>query len=480
MPLELPTSPRKAVRLATRRLSPVTRRLGETVSPAPDLLTHPDADSGLRGVPGDPGPPVIGYSLRLLSDGMAWARRRYDVYGPVSWADVLGLRMVSALGPDATEVVLRNTDRAYSQAGWNYFIGPFFRRGLMLLDFEEHLHHRRIMQQAFTRQRMAGYLDAMQPHLAAGVASWRPDARFRWFPAVKRLLLENATDVFVGVDLGDREARVFRAFLDTVQAGTAVVRANVPGSRWRAGLKGRAELEDFFRTHLPAKRASDDVDLFAALCHAETDEGDVFSDEDVVNHMIFLLMAAHDTSTITLTTMAYHLARHPEWQQRLRDEVLALDSETLTYEDLDELPGIDLVMKEALRLVAPVPSLARRTVADTELLGHEIPAGTPIAVSPWFNGRMHEYWPQPDTFDPERFSPERAEDKVHPYAWVPFGGGVHKCIGMHFASVQVKATLNQVLRRWRWSVPESYEMPLDTTSLPIPADDLPVRLEPLA
>ena len=476
MPTTTRPSPRQLVRRASRRLSPLTSRIGETIAPAPDVLAQPPQGSGLRGVPGDPGTPVLGYSLRILSDGMGWARRRYDVYGPVSWADVLGTRMVSALGPDATEVVLRNKDKAYSQSGWEYFIGPFFRRGLMLLDFDEHLHHRRIMQTAFTRARMEGYLTAMQPHLAAGVEAWEPGERFGWFPAIKRLLLENATEVFVGVDLGEREDRIFKAFLDTVQAGTAIVRRDLPGGRWHAGLKGRRELESFFGEHLPAKRASDDTDLFAALCQAETDDGDTFSDEDVVNHMIFLLMAAHDTSTITLTTMAYELARHPAWQERIRDEVRSLDTEVLTYEDLDKLPSVDLVMKEALRLVAPVPTLARRTVTDTDLLGHHVPAGTMVAVAPWFNGLMHEYWREPHVFDPERFSPERAEDKVHPYAWTPFGGGVHKCIGMYFASVQIKATLHQVLRRYAWDVPSGYEMPLDTTALPIPADGLPVRL----
>jgi cytochrome P450 len=473
------TTPRQLARRATRRLSPMTRRLGEAVAPSPHLLTPPPSGSGLRGVPGDSGPPGIGYSLRFLSDGMGWARRRYDVYGPVSWSDVFGTRMVSALGPDATEVVLRNRDKAFSQAGWEYFIGPFFRRGLMLLDFDEHLHHRRIMQQAFTRARMERYLEAMQPHLDAGVATWRPDDAFNWFPAIKHLLLRNATEVFVGVDLGAREQRIFKAFLDTVQAGTAIIRADVPGGRWHAGLKGRRELEAFFRHHLPAKRAGDDADLFTALCHAETDDGHTFSDEDVVNHMIFLLMAAHDTSTITMTTMAYHLARHPEWQERIRDEVMALDADTLSYDDLERLPSVDLVMKEALRLVAPVPTLARKTVIDTDILGCHVPADTMIAVAPWFNGLMHEYWPQPDVFDPERFTPERAEDKVHAYAWAPFGGGVHKCIGMHFASVQIKATLHQILRRYRWSVAVDYVMPLDTTALPIPADDLPVTLERL-
>jgi len=92
---------------------------------------------------------------------------------------------------------------------------------------------------------------------------------------------------------------------------------------------------------------------------------------------------------------------------------------------------------------------------------------------------MEEIWPEAEKFDPERFSEERREDKVHPYAWVPFGGGAHKCIGLHFAEMQVKAILHQVLLHYRWSVPADYEMPLDMTSLPVPGDGLPVKLERL-
>jgi cytochrome P450 len=193
--------------------------------------------------------------------------------------------------------------------------------------------------------------------------------------------------------------------------------------------------------------------------------------------MIFALMAAHDTTTITLTTMAYYLAKFPEWQERLRDESLALGRPVLEFDDLDALPSADLVMKEALRLLPPVPALPRRVVKDTSILGYHIPAGTTVVVPALTNHHMAEWWPDPERFDPERFAPERREDKVHKYAWAPFGGGAHKCIGLHFAGMQVKSILHQVLLRYRWSVPGRYEWPLDTTSLPSPKDGLPVRLD---
>src|SRR3954467_15599304 len=115
----------------------------------------------------------------------------------------------------------------------------------------------------------------------------------------------------------------------------------VPGGRTGAGPNGRKVLEDYFRRSLPAKRASDSDDLFSALCHVRTDDGETFSDDDVVNHMIFLMMAAHDTSTITTSAVLAALAAHPEWQERAREQSMAIDGD-LTLDTLDSLSVLDL------------------------------------------------------------------------------------------------------------------------------------------
>jgi cytochrome P450 len=451
--------------------------------------------SELRPVPGESGPPILGHTLHFTRDPLGWSRYFYDRHGPVAWTNTFGIRIVSAAGPDAAERVLVNRDKAFSNGrGWEYFIGPFFRRGIMLLDFEEHLHHRRIMQQAFTRERLASYLDSMNPAIAGGIAALpapsalTADRPLRAYPAFKKLTLDLATRTFMGGELGTEADRVNRAFVDVVRAGTAYLRFPVPGLRWSRGLRGRRLLEELLRARLPARRdgkgnlgVSDagGADLFSALCQARSEDGHQFGDEDVVNHMIFLLMAAHDTTTMTLTTMAYYLAKHPDWQDRVRQESAALGSGAVAFDDLDRLPSLDLVMKECLRLVTPLQAMARRTVKDTEILGRFVPADTTVTVSQHFIHHMPEYWPDPERFDPERFAEYRREDRVHPYAWLPFGGGVHKCIGLRFAALQVKAVLHQLLLGYRWTVPPGYEMPLDYTSMPTPSDGLPVLLHRL-
>jgi cytochrome P450 len=439
----------------------------------------PPQGSGLRPVFGDPGPPIIGYTFKFLKDPLTFGRERYERYGPVSWSKAFGTKLVVLMGPDASAAVLLNRDKAFSNGrGWEYFIGPFFRRGLMLLDFDEHLHHRRIMQEAFTNERLEGYLAGLNRGIERGIAAWQPADGFRVLPAVKQLTLDLATETFMGAELGTTADRVNRAFVDAVRAGTSFVRFPVPGGRWARGLRGRRVLEEFLTGFVPDKRAGDGDDLFTALCHAASEEGNTFNDSDIVNHMIFLMMAAHDTSTITSSTMAYYLAKHPEWQERARAESVALGTPTIRFlEDLDTLTTLDLVMKEALRLVSPVPALARRAIKDTQVMGHFIPAGTLVSAGIGFTHHMPEYWPDPEAFDPERFAEHRREDKVHQHAWEPFGSGAHKCIGMRFSAVEIKAIMHQVLQRFRWSVPPDYEMPIDTTSLPVPADGLPVKLE---
>ncbi|MBC6448799.1 cytochrome P450 [Actinokineospora sp. HBU206404] len=418
---------------------------------------------------GDSGPPVLGHTIGVLRQGIDFGLRRYERFGPVTWVRAFGTTMVSAAGPEAAQVVLANKDKAYSQQGWTFFIGPFFHRGLMLLDFEEHHHHRRLMQEAFTADRIAGYTRKVAELAAREIPLWPETPGFEVYPALKKLTLDVATEVFMATEIGAEAAVLRKAFVDTVRAGTAVVRHPVPGGRWKAGLDGRKVLEDFFRRSLPSKRASADDDLFSALCHAKTDDGAVFSDDDVVNHMIFLMMAAHDTSTITTSAVMYFLGKHQGWQDKVRAEVLAEDS----------TDTLELVIKESMRLVAPVPSLVRETVKDTDLLGHFVPEGTKIMVTPWINHLLPEYWPDPMRFDPLRFAEDRREDKVHRYAWIPFGGGVHKCIGMHFGMSEVKTLVAQMVRTFRWSFPEGYEVRWDPTALPIPTDGLPLRFERL-
>ena len=478
---------RRALREARRRAPTLAHYPGDRyleqvfrgVHGRATTLADPPPGTGWKPLRGEPGPPLIGKTLMFMRYGPALSLEQYEKFGPVSWTSIFGMKVCTVIGPEAAQVVLVNKDKKFSQSGWEWFIGPFFNRGLMLLDGEEHHYHRRIMQEAFTRPRLEAYARQFGSIIDDAVPSWPTGRPVRIYPLVKELSLRIATEIFMGTQQTDESRRIAAAFEDCVRAGMAFVRFPVPGLRWEKGLRSRKVLEDHFRSRIPEKRASADEDLFAALCHVETDEGHSFSDEDVVNHMIFLMMAAHDTSTITATAMCWFLAKHPEWQERCRAESQQHGDGPMDLAGTEKLHTLDLVFMEALRLVTPVPGMARRTTEDTEILGSFVPKGTMVTVGAWASHLLPTLWAAADSFDPSRFDEPRREDKQHRYAHMAFGGGVHKCIGMHFGRAEVKALVHRILLEYRIEVPANYEVTWDMTSLPNPEDGLPVTLEPL-
>ncbi|MGC7255191.1 cytochrome P450 [Mycobacteroides abscessus subsp. massiliense] len=448
-------------------------------------LAAPPPGSGLKPVMGDQGLPMLGHMVEMFRGGIDWVLNMYQERGPVSWTQTPIGKIVAALGPDATQAVFSNANKDFSQQGWVPVIGPFFNRGLMLLDFQEHREHRLIMQQAFLRSRLVGYVEQIDAVASEIVAQWPTnDNRFLFYPAIKELTLDVASVVFMGNEphaQHERLEKVNKAFVATTRAGGAIFRFGLPPFKWWQGLQGRKLLEEYFAERVGiARQKTEGADMLTALCHAETDEGDAFTDTDIVNHMIFLMMAAHDTTTSTTTTMAYYLAANPKWQERVRDESDRLGDGPLDIDSLEKLESLDLVMNEALRLVTPLPFNIRSTVRDTDLLGFHIPAGTMINIWPGMNHRLPELWTEPDKFDPDRFSEPRNEHKRHRYAFSPFGGGAHKCIGMVFGQLEIKAVMHRLLRRYRFELAHPHYQPKwDYAGMPLPIDGMPIILRPL-
>ncbi|KUI11419.1 cytochrome P450 [Mycobacterium sp. GA-1285] len=473
-------APPSSVAEARQRLS----GLGASIAdrwPSPDRpLANPPAGSGLAPVMGNYGVPYLGHVLASLADPLEFARRRYAKYGPVSWAGGVGFRVVALMGPEALEAAWVNRDKALSSTrGWQPVIGPFFHRGIMLLDFEEHRDHRRIMQRAFTRTALNTYLTDTADGIDRALATWQPATRFPMYPSIKQMLLQQAAEVFVGTELGVESDQLIRDFHDTVHGGQAIVRADVPGGTWARGLRARERLERYFGRQISDRRAGEGTDLFSMLCRSESDDGQRFTDADVVNHMIFLLMAAHDTTAIALSMLVYELGRNIRWQNVLREEAVDRPIDSPSLDDLEGFPLLDAAFKEVLRMYAPAGTLFRQAIRDTAICGHFIPRRAQIAISVHASMRLSDWWPAPDTFDPSRFSDATNRAAINRYAFAPFGGGAHKCIGQQFADMTVKTVMHKLVRQFRWRVPDGYRVPLTWGTGPTPADILPIELERL-
>ena len=434
--------------------------------------------SALAHIPGDEGKPFIGRTLDILADPKGEVERMAAKYGRIYRSRVLGETSVTMLGPEPNELVLFDQTKLFSSTwGWETVLGRLFPRGLMLLDFDEHRLHRRALSVAFKAGPMQSYFSALNDGIAARVAQWtaKPGPMLI-YPAMKQLTLDLAATSFLGSDIGPEVDEVTRSFIDMVAAAVSPVRTPLPFTQMRRGVKGRERIVAYFSQQIPIRRERGGDDLFSQLCRATDDDGALLSSQDIVDHMSFLMMAAHDTLTSSLTSFVAMLALNPEWQGKLRDEIASLNlgpNEPLSMEALNKLPLAEMAFKESMRLKPPVPSIPRRATRDFSFGGYTIPVGTLVGVNPIFTHHMAEIWPEPDKFDPLRFTDE-AQRARHRFAWIPFGGGAHMCLGLHFAYMQAKCFSYHFVKNLGVSLEPGYKPQWQMWPIPKPKDGLRV------
>jgi cytochrome P450 len=433
------------------------------------------------GLPGDGGAHQVRDSIAQLRDMHTFLQERRARYGPNFTHGYFGFVTFVVGEPDLVREVLLDRGTNYSsRVGWDFSIGELFEGGLMLRDFDDHRAQRNIMQAAFRPGAMRGYLDIINPIVDRGLTRWAAEGRLRCAPAIKALGLEVAAELLLGEELDDEIGRrVSRSFVDAVRASVTFLRKPIPPFRYWKGMRGRHFLVDYFRSQIESRRQGGGTDLLSELCRAEDQDGERLTDAEIVQHIVFLMFAAHDTTSSALTTTVWALCEHPEWQSRLRSEIASLGAPMVDYDTLSSLEEMDWVFKEALRLEPPGAFMVRRTVRDVELGPYRLPKNLSISPVSRVTHYLPEWWNEPTRFDPERFSPERAEHKQHPGVYFPFGGGAHACLGVHLATMQAKAFLYQLLHRFELELDTKRPTKFQMVPMPHPTNDLPVRLRPI-
>jgi len=450
----------------------------------PSSSLNPPKRNSLTHIPGDEGWPIIGKTLAALADPKGHVEANFKKFGPVYRTHMFGETSISLLGPEANELVLFDQDKRFSsELGWGPILGLLFPRGLMLRDFDEHRAHRKTLSVAFKSGPMKSYFTELDKGIAARIRSWtQTPGEMLLYPAMKQLTLDLAATSFLGADIGPEVTEINKAFIDMVAAAVAPIRRPLPGTQMGRGVKGRKRIVAYFSEQIPLRRAKGGGDdLFSQLCQATHEDGALLSNQDIIDHMSFLMMAAHDTLTSSLTSFVGELAANPVWQQKLRDEVTALGpaaDAAVTFDQLEAMPLTEMAFKEALRLKPPVPSMPRRAVRDFTFKGFDVPGGTLIGINPLFTHHMAEIWPEPDRFDPLRFT-EDAQRGRHRFAWVPFGGGAHMCLGLHFANMQAKCFARHFLQNLEVSLAPGYRAAWQMWPIPKPRDGLRVNVKPV-
>jgi cytochrome P450 len=427
--------------------------------------------------PGARGYPIIGETGDWARDPLLFAQERHARHGLVWQTHLLGRPCVVLLGPEANRFMLGSHMHLFSsRAGWSKTITSLIGDGLSLLDGATHRRHRTMIMPALHGAALGGYFAAMHERVAAHVAGWLAAGELKLFEGFKRLSFDIATQLMLGPRSRAESALCFELFHTFTHGLFAPPAWRLPwlpyGKAWRAGQLLRHMLLQIVREH----RASSNTTILGLMLQARDEQGSGFTDQELIDELLVLLWAGHDTITALLTWLCYELARHPTIEQAARaEQAQVLRDRPLGPGDLRQLPLLDRILREAERLHPPAPGGFRGVVEEFEYGGYRIPAGWTVMYSSVFTHHMPELWSEPDRFDPERFAPPREEGK-RPFALVGFGGGPRVCVGLAFAQMQMRIVMSHLLRTLRFELLPDQDFSPVAVPTPMPRDGLRVRV----
>ncbi len=338
------------------------------------------------------------------------------------------------------------TERAHGlPPGRDIILKPILgERSLLILEGADHLAHRKLMLPPFHGERMRSYGPVLEEIVDAEIDSWPLGEEFAIHPRMQSITLEAILRVVFGVAEGPRLERL-RVVLTNVLEETASPFSQLIGLATRRfggrGPWGKFEaqlnaVDELLYAEIAEHRARGDFeereDILSLMMQARFEDGGEMSDTDLRDQLMTLLLAGHETTATALAWTFDLLLRHPAQLARLRETLEAGEDEYLRA-----------VITESLRLRPVVPLAGRRLAADLVADGLTLPAGTDVTPAIWLAHTRADVYPEPFAFKPERF----LEDGPDTYAWIPFGGGIRRCIGAAFAEFEMRIVLREVLSR---------------------------------
>ena len=413
-------------------------------------------------------PPVVGHSIQFNYDALALIQRLQESKGDVFQLNILNEDVLLFLTPSATKQIFLDPDDNFSSKhGWEFSIGPTFENGLMLRDFDDHKYHRSLLQNSFRRDALDKYINIIQPRIDSWIEEVKQNREFYLYKSIKQLMFNVAVELFFDEVDDTKLNHLNQLFINSIKPATTIVRSPYPMTRMKKGLKARVELLEYFQ------EKSDKIDLsketlFADLVKTNNEEAGL-TNYEIAEHMIFLLLAAHDTTTSTLTSSIHFLAGDKSYQNKVKTE-----SSTLSKTDISDLKnGIigEALFNEAIRKYPPVPFSPRWVVRDAELDGYEIPKNTYIAAGPLVLHNDERYWKDPLAFNPQRFE----DPTITHEAYFPFAGGAHTCLGKFFASYLFKNVVYKLVDNFQ-VIGTNEELKINPAPIPNPRKDVKIQV----
>ncbi|HTY29670.1 MAG TPA: cytochrome P450 [Mycobacterium sp.] len=403
-----------------------------------------------------------GHLEEFRTDPIGLMKRVRQECGDVGWFQLAGKKVILLTGAEANEFFFRSSDEDLDQAEAYPFMTPVFGEGVVF-DASPERRAEMLHNTALRGEHMKGHAATIEREVRKMIENWGDSGEIDLLEFFAELTIYTSTSCLIGTKFRNQLDSRFANYYHLLERGTDPLCYVDPymdiesfriRDRARLGLVELVQAVMDQRIINPPKDKSD-RDLLDVLVSIKDAEGNAqFSANEITGMFISLMFAGHHTSSGTSSWTLIELLRHPEAYAAVQQELddLYADGQEVSFHALRQIPKLENVLKETLRLHPPLIILMRVAQGEFEVEGYPIHNGDLVAASPAISNRIAEDFPNPDAFDPSRYDKPREEDVIHRWTWIPFGAGRHRCVGAAFAQMQIKAIFSVLLREYEFEM----------------------------
>jgi sterol 14-demethylase len=410
-----------------------------------------------------------GHLTEFRTDPIALMQRVRDECGDVGSFELADKQVILLTGAEANEFFFRAADEDLDQAQAYPFMTPIFGKGVVF-DASPERRKEMLHNSALRGDHMKSHAATIEREVRRAIEGWGDTGEIELLDFFSELTIYTSTACLIGRKFREQLDSRFANYYHLLERGTdplCYVDPYLPIESFRIRDEARENLvglvDEIMKQRIanpPQERS--DRDMLDVLVSIPGEDGRPrFTADEITGMFISLMFAGHHTSSGTSSWTLIELMRHPDIYAAVRNELdeLYADGQEVSFHALRQIPKLENVIKETLRLHPPLIILMRVAQGEFEVQGYPIHQGDFVATSPAISNRIPQDFPEPDTFDPDRYEKPREEDVLQRWTWIPFGAGRHRCVGAAFATIQIKAIFSVLLREYDFEMaqpPESY------------------------
>ena len=410
-----------------------------------------------------------GHLEEFRTDPIGLMQRVRDECGDVGAFQLADKHVILLTGAQAGEFFFRAADEDLDQAKAYPFMTPIFGKGVVF-DASPERRKEMLHNSALRGDHMKSHAATIEREVRRMTENWGDSGEIDLLDFFAELTIYTSTACLIGRKFREQVDSRFANDYHLLERGTdplCYVDPYLPIESFRIRDQARASLVGLVQEIMHQRIANPPTDkagrdMLDVLVSITDDDGNLrFSADEITGMFISLMFAGHHTSAGTASWTLIELMRHPEVYTAVTAELddLYADGQEVSFHALRQIPELENVIKETLRLHPPLIILMRVAQGEFEVEGYPIHSGDFVAASPAISNRIAADFPEPDSFDPDRYNKPREEDVLHRWTWIPFGAGRHRCVGAAFGTMQIKAIFSVLLREYEFEMaqpPESY------------------------